>query len=261
MEQQMNFKINLNADLGESFGSWKINNEEKLLQIVNSANIACGKHAGDENIMKKVTLKCIKNNVSIGAHPGFSDLQGFGRRRINLTFKEIENLISYQLGALIGITLSSGGNVTHIKPHGALNNMSCESPDIARSIINGFKCIDRNLILLAPVNSFLYKEGINAGIKTISEGFADRTYMSNGNLSPRTSKRSIITNFDECIKQSLSLAKGEPIKTHDGKEVLLKVQSICIHGDKDESLEQSKKIRNAFLKCGFKLINLPEFFI
>ena len=258
MEQQMNLKINLNADLGESFGIWKINNEENLTQIVNSANIACGKHAGDENIMKKVVLKCIKNNVSIGAHPGFSDLQGFGRRRINLTLNEIENLISYQLGSLIGITQSSGGKVTHIKPHGALNNMSCESPNIARSIINGFKYIDKNLILLAPVNSFLFKEGIKSGINTISEGFADRTYMSNGNLSPRTAQGSIITDLDKCIKQSLALAKGEPIRTLDGKEIILKVQSICIHGDNDESIEQSKEIRNTLLNNRFKLINLPD---
>ena len=251
-------KINLNADIGEGYGKWKMGDDESLLKVINSANIACGKHAGDENIMRNIISFCIKQNVSIGAHPGFSDIEGFGRRRINLSSKEVENLIAYQTGSLIGISHLEGGEVSHIKPHGALNNMACEDYDLACAIINGFIAINKNLILLAPVKSQLEKAGINLGVNTICEGFADRTYMSDGSLSPRSMKNSVKFDLKDTIDQAIALANGDYILTIEGEKIKLKVDSICIHGDKKEALDQSNLIRKSLLKNNFQLVSLPN---
>ena len=251
-------KINLNADIGEGYGRWEMGDDESLLKVINSANIACGKHAGDENIMRNIIYSCVKKNVSIGAHPGFSDLEGFGRRRINLSKKEVENLIAYQTGSLIGISHLEGAKVSHIKPHGALNNMACEDYDLSCAIIKGFMSIDKNLILLAPVKSQLEKAGKSLGIKTVREGFADRTYLSNGSLSPRTMKNSVKLDLNETLNQAIALANGDYITTMEGVKIKLNIESICIHGDKKEALDQSNLIKNSLLKNNFKLVSLPN---
>ena len=255
----MKLKINLNADIAEGYGHWNIGNDEALLNKINTANIACGKHAGDENIMRKITNLCIKKNVDIGAHPGFSDLEGFGRRKINLSERQIENLIAYQIGALLGITLTEGCILTHVKPHGALNNMACKDISIANSIIRGFKAIDKNLFLLAPTNSMLIKAGLNNGIKVIEEGFADRSYMSDGSLSPRSMKGSVITDTKETISQAMALARGEPIQTLDGNKIVLPIKSICIHGDNNQSLKRASLIKKELIRNDFKLVSLTDF--
>ena len=250
-------KININADIGEHDSNLGKRNDDKIIKLINSANIACGAHAGDSNIMNYTITNCIKNNVSIGAHPGFFDKINFGRNEINLSSKEIENLIAYQLGALIGIANILKAKVSHIKPHGALNNMACEDSEISKAIIKGFKVINPKLILLAPYKSNLYKEGIKQNIKVFSEVFADRKYLSNFTLAPRSIDGSVINDNNECLNQAVLLANEDYIKTIDGKKIKLKAESICIHGDKKNSYMQAKKIFNSLNKK-FNLCQLTE---
>ena len=252
-------EININCDLGETSKFCSTENDPLLLGVVNSANIACGKHAGDENIMNNVIQLCVQNNVDIGVHPGFSDIEGFGRRRLNLSNENIENLIAYQTGALFGIASMLKTEITHIKPHGALNNIACEDINVAKAIIRGFKTIDKNLILLAPTFSQLIKAGENYGVNCIEEGFADRAYMSDGSLSSRSLKGSLITDVETAVNQAVAIAKGEKIQTLDGEKIHLPAKSICIHGDKEEALNQARSIKNGLIENGFDLVSLKQF--
>ena len=250
-------KININADIGEYKNEFGKRNDNKIIKIINSANIACGAHAGDSNSMSITIKNCIQNKVSIGAHPGFFDKLNFGRKKINLSSKEIENLIAYQLGALIGIANTYNTNVSHIKPHGALYNMACENKQISKAIIRGFKIIDPNLILLAPYKSQLYKEAQKHNIKVFSEVFADRKYLSNFSLAPRIIEGSVINDINECLNQAILLANEDYVDTLDGKKIKMKAESICLHGDKKNTYIQAKKIFNTLNKS-FKLTTLPE---
>ena len=255
----MKLKINLNADVAEGYGRWTMGNDKEIINEINSANIACGKHAGDENIMNNVIKLCVQNNVDIGVHPGFSDIEGFGRRRLNISDANIENLIAYQTGALLGIASMLKTEITHMKPHGALNNIACEDINVAKAIIRGFKTIDKNLILLAPTFSQLIKAGENYGINCIEEGFADRAYMSDGSLSSRSLKGSLITDVETAVNQAVAIAKGEIIQTLDGEKIHLPAKSICIHGDKEEALNQARSIKNGLIENGFDLVSLKQF--
>ena len=254
----MQMKINLNADIAEGYGKWTMGNDQDIINEINSANIACGKHAGDENIMCNTVNSCKQNNVDIGVHPGFSDIEGFGRRRLNISEKNIENLIAYQTGALIGIATMCGAKVTHMKPHGALNNIACEDLDVAKAIVRGFKSIDESLILLAPTYSKLIKAGENFGIKCIEEGFADRAYMSDGSLSSRNIEGSVITDINKAVNQAIEIASGEKINTIDGGKIHLPAKSICIHGDKPEALHQAQSIKSGLIDKGFDLVGLSQ---
>jgi UPF0271 protein len=167
-------RINLNADLGESFGPWVMGDDAALLDVVASANLACGFHAGDPDVMRRTVRACVAKGVSIGAHPSYADLQGFGRRALKLSAVEIENLVAYQIGALAGIAALEGGRVTHVKPHGALNNQACADAGIAAAIARAVRGVDANLILLAPAASALLTAGQEAGLKVVEEIFADR---------------------------------------------------------------------------------------
>lgn len=180
-------KINLNADLAEGFGPWTMTADEELLRIVTTANIACGGHAGDANIMASVVESAFRNGVSIGAHPGYDDKPGFGRRVLSMTLAEIEHLVAFQTGALLGVTglvrsrcvdVGAEAKVTHVKPHGALNNIACEQPDVAAAIVRGVAGVAKDLIMLAPAGSELLRAAEKGGLPTASEVFADRTYMA-----------------------------------------------------------------------------------
>ena len=179
-------RFNLNADMAEGYGPWKMGDDEGLLSLIGSANIACGFHAGDYNIMGQVMRMAADKGVSIGAHPGFYDLHGFGRRQMQLPLIEIERLIAYQIGAALGVAASEGVQVSHVKPHGAINNMACADAELAASIMRAIKAVDKDLIVLAPVLSELVREGEKAGLAVAAEVFADRAYMPDGQLVPRS---------------------------------------------------------------------------
>jgi len=259
-------KINLNADLGEGFGPWRMTADSELMQIVTTANVACGAHAGDADTMASV-LECAYDcGVSVGAHPGYDDKPGFGRRVIPMTLTEIENLIAFQTGALLGMAgvvrsrkSGKGVEVTHVKPHGALNNLACVKQDVADAIVRGVVGVSKDLIMLAPAGSELLRAAERGGLRVASEVFADRAYTADGNLAPRSMKGAVIHDPAEAREHALRLAHGLPIKACDtGEEMTLKADSICVHGDKPSAVEQAQMVRDALVDEGFTLCTLPE---
>lgn len=253
-------QLNLNADLGESFGPWPMGDDENLLEIVNSANIACGFHAGDPVVMKNTLIKALKHDVSVGAHPGFADLQGFGRRQIAMSDKEIDALILYQLSALSGMAKSIGYPMTHVKPHGALNNMACEDRHLANTIVISVKEFDPSLIFLAPVLSELELAARAAGLRVASEIFADRAYNNDGTLVSRGTPGAVLTNPDDCIKHVQRMIEAKGIVSVTGDTLKTDFQSICVHGDNSHALDTARQIQHTLLSEGHSLVPLPTLF-
>lgn len=253
-------QLNLNADLGESFGPWSMGDDENLLGIVNSANIACGFHAGDPVVMKNTLAKASEHDVSVGAHPGFADLQGFGRRQIAMSDKEIDALILYQLSALSGMANSIGYSMTHVKPHGALNNMACEDRYLADVIVNAVKQFDSSMIFLAPVLSELEHAATAAGLTVVGEIFADRAYNNDGTLVSRGIQGAVLTNSNDCIEHVKRMIDAKGIVTINGDTLRTDFQSICVHGDNAHAVETAREIKQALLNDGHSLLSLPRLF-
>ena len=251
-------EININCDLGEKSKHHSNKHDPELLEIVNSANVACGYHAGDEETMNQVVKISKKNNVSIGAHPSFNDLENFGRERMNLTSAEIRKLIVDQYEILQKIALNHGDNVTHIKPHGALNNMACEDIELSTIIANTIYEIDKDLIYLVPTGSKMEKAAIKLDMKIACEIFADRNYEDNGNLVSRKKPHALITDPEEAKNHVLSMVKNQAINCHSGKKISCEIDSVCIHGDNISSLNTAKMIKDILIKNEFKLTSLNK---
>ena len=251
-------KFNLHADMAEGYGPWKMGDDQGLLDIVQTANIACGFHAGDHNIMADVMTKAQTNGVSIGAHPGFYDLHGFGRRKMNLSMAEIENLIAYQTGAALAIADLVDAKVTHVKPHGALSNMACADRDMSDAITKAVKAVAPDLIMLAPALSELATSGIDAGLNTAIEVFADRTYLGNGQLTPRNRPDAMIHDADLALQNCLNMLEDGVITTVDGTTLKVAPHSICVHGDEPTAVAMAKHIKQGLESAGFKPVTLPE---
>ena len=251
-------EVNINCDLGEKSKHHSNKYDPELLEIVNSANIACGYHAGDEETMNQVVKISKKNNVSIGAHPSFNDLENFGRERMNLNSTEIRKLIIDQYEILQKIALNHGDNVTHIKPHGALNNMACEDIELSTIIANTIYEIDKELIYLVPTGSKMEKAAIKLNMKIACEIFADRNYEDDGNLVSRKKPYALITDPEEAKNHVLSMVKNQAINCHSGKKISCEIDSVCIHGDNISSLNTAKMIRNILIKNEFKLTSLNK---
>ena len=256
-------EININCDLGEKSKHHSNKYDPDLLEIVNSANIACGYHAGDEETMNKVVKISKKNGVSIGAHPSFNDPENFGRERMNLSSDEIKRLIIDQYEILQKITLSHGDKVTHIKPHGALNNMACEDINLATILANTIYEIDKDLIYLVPTGSKMEEAAKKINMKIACEIFADRNYEDDGNLVSRKKPHALITDPDEAKKHVFKMVKNQAINCHSGKQIPCQIDSVCIHGDNLSSLTTAKSIRNNLLENKLKLkpLNKMEKFI
>ena len=255
-------EININCDLGEKSKFHSTKYDPDLLKIVNSANIACGFHAGDEETMKNTIKISQKNNVSIGAHPSFNDPLNFGRKRINLSKNEIEKLIIDQYEILQNIADGLNSKVTHIKPHGALNNMACEDLNLSRILAKTIFNINKNLIYLVPTGSKMEEAGREFDMKIACEIFADRNYEDNGNLISRSKKNAIISDPEKCKKHVLDMVKSQSINCLSGKKIPCKIDSICIHGDNIESLETAKQIKKVLEEnniCLKSLDNLKKF--
>ncbi|MGB0794973.1 MAG: LamB/YcsF family protein [Candidatus Puniceispirillaceae bacterium] len=251
-------RFNLNADMAEGFGDWQMGNDDGLLGIINTANIACGFHAGDYNIMGDVMTKAAASGVSVGAHPGFYDLHGFGRRKLHLSEAEIERLIAYQLGATIAIGQLSGIAVTHIKPHGAINNMACADRALADAIVRGTSAVDQNIILLAPVLSELYAAGEAAGLPVAGEVFADRAYMPDGQLVPRSRPDAMIHDKAESLAQCVRMFCEHTIVAVDGTALSVKADSVCVHGDGPQAVEIAGFIKAGLEAEGLQPTALPD---
>ena len=246
-------EININCDLGEKSKLHSNHNDPKLLDIINSANIACGYHAGDEHTMKQVIEISKKNGVSIGAHPSFNDPENFGRERINLSSSEIRKLIIDQYSILQNIASKSGENVTHIKPHGALNNMACEDIDLALVLAKAINEISKDLIYLVPTGSKMEEAARKLNMKIACEIFADRNYEDDGNLVSRKKPNALITNPEDAKKHVLNMVKNQAINCHSGKQIPCEIDSVCIHGDNESALATAKSIKNNLLENGLKL--------
>jgi UPF0271 protein len=250
--------INLNSDVGEGFGVYDIGNDEQMLANVSSANIACGFHAGDPNVMNRVIKTAKKYNVSIGAHPGFNDIWGFGRRKIYMPMDEIEASVAYQIGALQAMASAENTKVTHVKPHGALNNMSSESRNIAEAITRGISGVDKQLILVAVAGSFLFDSGIRSGLKVASEAYADRSYEDDGNMTSRKFEHAMIRDAGKAIKQVRSIVLDGIIIANSGKRIPVSVDTICIHGDEPTGPAIAYGVKEMLEKEGITLAPLPK---
>ena len=249
--------INLNADLGESFGAWKMGEDEALLQVVRSANIACGFHAGDPVVMRHTVRTALAAGVSLGAHPSYPDLQGFGRRPMKMAPAELEATIIYQVGALAGMAAAEGGRVTHVKPHGALNNQACEDRVLAEAVVRAVKAIDPELILLAPVLSQLYFAGERAGLKVAGEIFADRAYADDGMLVSRNQPGAVIHDHDELVSHVMRMLDAGGVVSQSGKVLPTAMSSICVHGDTLGAVDSARHLRQALERQGWTVAALP----
>lgn len=250
-------QLNLNADLGESFGAWSMGEDTKLLNIVNSANIACGFHAGDPAVMAKTIELAASAGASIGAHPGFPDLQGFGRRPMAIPENELAALIQYQLAALEGMSKMQGLRMTHVKPHGALNNMACDDRALADMIVKAVKSYDADLIFVAPALSQLAAAAKEACFNLALEIFADRRYTDTGSLVPRRKPGAVIESAQDCISHVRAMIDAGGLMTESGATLPTDFHSICVHGDNPHAIKTAGLLKNALLEQGHELLPLP----
>ncbi|MBJ7947456.1 MULTISPECIES: 5-oxoprolinase subunit PxpA [Bacillus cereus group] len=239
--------IDLNCDLGESFGAYKMGNDDEILPFVTSINVACGFHAGDPIVMRQTVEKALKHNVAIGAHPGFPDLIGFGRRNMNVSASEVYDYVLYQIGALDGFVKAAGAKMHHVKPHGALYNMAATDPAIADAIVKAISHMNPDLLLYGLANSEAFiRAAEKYNITLMQEVFADRTYKQDGTLTSRTEKNALITDEDEAIKQVLQMVKEGYVEAVNGEKVTVQAQTICLHGDGEKAVQFAERIYRTF---------------
>ena len=251
-------EININCDLGESSKLHSTKNDPLLLDIVNSANIACGYHAGDRPTMQKTVEISKINNVSIGAHPSFKDLENFGRKRLNLPTNEIRKLIIDQIDILSNVADEKKMKVTHVKPHGALNNMACENYDLAKVISESIIEVNKELIFLVPTGSQMEKAGKKLKMKVAAEIFADRNYEDDGNLVSRKKSNAMITDPEIARKHIIKMVQNQALNCYSGKQIPCEIDSVCVHGDGESAVNTAKEIRDGLLKSGVTLNPLDK---
>lgn len=246
-------KIDLNCDMGESFGAWKMGDDFALMDFVSSINIACGFHAGDSTVIRKTVEKAVKKYLAVGAHPSFPDLQGFGRREMKMSETEIFDIVLYQVSAVKGICEAFGAKLRHVKPHGALYNQAAKDEKIAKAIAEAVKMIDKNLIFYGLSGSFLISEAEKIGLKTASEVFADRTYQPDGSLTPRSLENALIENAETSLDQVLQMINSQTVTATNGEIIPIKAETICIHGDGKNALEFAKTINKTLKDAGITI--------
>lgn len=254
-------QINLNADLGESFGPWPMGDDNALLSIVNTANVACGFHAGDPVVMQHTIRVAAEHQTSVGAHPGFPDLQGFGRRVMHLPEAELRACVQYQLAAMSGLCRVQGVEMTHVKPHGAMNNMACENRHMARIIAQAVHDFDSAQILLAPACSELAHSGTQCGLTVALEVFADRAYLDSGSLVPRSEPGAVLQSASDCIDHVRRMIDAGGLVTREGLTIPSEFHSVCVHGDNAHSVETARSLAEALLNDGHELVALPNLFV
>jgi UPF0271 protein len=252
-------KIDINCDMGESFGIYKLGRDEEILDYVTSANIACGFHAGDPSTMRKTVKMALEKQIGIGAHPGFSDLAGFGRRYIDISPEEVYDLVIYQLGALQAFVKSEGGKLQHVKPHGALYNMAAKSFPISEAIAEAIYRVEPDLILFGLAGSELIKAGKKVGLRSASEVFADRTYQEDGSLTPRRDANALIKERSVAVNQVIQMINHGKVATSSGKEIPIKADTICIHGDSEKALDFARFISSCLNKSEITVTKVSNF--
>jgi len=243
--------IDLNCDLGESFGPWEMGHDAEMIELATSVNIACGYHAGDADIMRKTVELAKARGVSIGAHPGYRDLHGFGRRPLpGMKSSEIENLIAYQIGALQAIATAAGHKVTHVKAHGALSNVACEDDMTAQAIANAIKAVDPNLVFVVLANSKLVKAGERANLSMAHEVFADRAYEDDGNLVSRKKPGALLHDAKAIADRVVRMVQDGAVVSVTGKVIKMRTDTVCIHGDNPSAVGIARGVRKALKDNG-----------
>ncbi len=253
--------IDLNSDLGEGFGAWNMGNDDAMLSIASSVNIACGFHAGDSDIMLTTAKLAKERGVSIGAHPGYRDLQGFGRRPMpGLKSSEIETMVAYQIGALQALASLAGHKVTHVKAHGALSNVGCVDDMTARAIAAAIKAIDPNLYFVVLPNSALVRAGEAAGLKLVNEVFADRAYEDDAQLMARSKPGAVLHDAKAISERVVRMVQDGAITAASGKTIKVQIDTVCIHGDTPGAVEIAKGVRNELKRSGIDIapFSLPR---
>ncbi|MBS0240672.1 MAG: 5-oxoprolinase subunit PxpA [Proteobacteria bacterium] len=251
-------RINLNADIAEGFGAWDIGDDPALMRIIKSASVACGFHAGDHNTMHRICMLAKELGVSIGAHPGFNDLWGFGRREIKMRPDDLEYMTAYQIGALQAIARYAGITVTHLKAHGALGNMAAVDEGYAMALGRAIKVVDPSLIYVGLAGSEMIKAADRLGLRSMSEGFADRQYDDNGLLAPRSIPGTVFREPQKALEQALRLVNDGEVVTRSGKRMRIDVKTICVHGDEPSAVNTARAVREGLEKAGIEIVTLPE---
>lgn len=248
--------VDLNCDLGESFGAYTCGMDEQVLPHISSANIACGFHASDPLVMSKTVMMAKACGIAIGAHPGYPDLVGFGRRNMAVTPEELQAMVQYQIGALRAFCDAQGVVMQHVKPHGAMYNMAAKDRKLADAICRAIKEIDPNLILLGLSGSQMLHAAQDAGLSWASEVFADRAYEEDGSLTPRSMPGAVITDEEEAITRVLQMVQTGTVTTRTGKVIPIEADSICLHGDGIKAVEFARRIRVQLLQSGIAVLPL-----
>jgi 5-oxoprolinase (ATP-hydrolysing) subunit A len=243
-------RIDLNADLGESFGPWPMGHDEALMASITSANVACGFHAGDPSVMRRTVALAMAKGVAVGAHPGFPDLVGFGRREIRAAPSEVEDLVLYQLSALAGIAAAHGARLQHVKAHGALYNMAVRDRSLANAIARATALFDRSLILFGLPESELIRAGEDAGLRVAAEAFADRAYEPDGTLASRQKPGSVIHDPDRVVARAIEMVTTGQVTATDGSRLTLRADTLCLHGDTPGSADLARQIRAGLEAAG-----------
>lgn len=255
----MNNRVDLNADVGESYGIFRIGADEELLTLVSSANIACGWHAGDPLVMAKTVDLAFRAGAGIGAHPGFPDLLGFGRRNLQISGPEAKAYVLYQMSALEGFVRRTGETMQHVKLHGALYNVASKDPVLAAAVVEAILEFDRDLILVGFSGSQFLEIGHQAGLRVAHEVFADRAYAPDGTLVSRTSPGALITDPAEAAARVLRMMTDGVVRASDGEDIRVRPDTICIHGDNPEAVSFARAVREALEDAGVKILPLREF--
>lgn len=251
------YKVDLNCDMGESFGLYELGNDEEMMQYITSANIACGFHGGDPHIMRKTVALAKKYGIGIGAHPAFPDLLGFGRRYLTCTPNEIKDYVLYQVGALREFASIEGVEIQHCKPHGALYMRAMEDKDVARAILETMHAIDPDMIIFAMNHSEVLEEAMKMGVPVAKEVYSDREHTETGSIV-LTRKGSEIRDYDALAQRALRMVKEGKVITYDGKEVSIKAETICVHGDTPGASTLAKKIVEALQEANVQITPIKE---
>lgn len=252
-------RVDLNCDMGESFGTWHLGMDEEILKEITSANVACGFHASDPDVMHKTVELAARAGVAVGAHPGYPDLSGFGRRPMALSPSEVYTSVLYQIGALDGFCRAAGCTMQHVKPHGAMYNTAAKDPDIANAIVRAIRDFRKDLILFAPAGSQMAVEAEREGLRVAYEVFADRAYEEDGSLVSRKKAGAMITDEDLAVKRVIRMVKEGKAEAITGKDIAIQADSICVHGDGPKALAFAAKIREALKNEQIEIVSVEKF--
>lgn len=255
----MKYFVDLNSDIGEGFGSYTMGMDEEIIKYVTSINLACGWHAGDPLIMDKTTKMAKEMNVMVGAHPGYPDLLGFGRRQLDISENEARCYMLYQVGALKAFTEANGLKLQHMKLHGGFYNKACNDEKLANAVLDGIEAVDKNIILMVLSGSYMAKEAKKRGLRVSQEVFADRGYNEDGTLVDRSLPGAFVKDPKEAIPRVIRMIKEGKVKASSGKDIDIVADSICVHGDNPKAIDFVKEIRKGLEEAGIEITAIDNF--